>query len=244
MFNEKNEEFSTKQGKKIPVWQSPKYAESRAKAIEIIDSKKYGLTEGDFWILMNETKSGKMGYTGLILSHNGCLKINDNLPAEKKYKPECVTINESGWGGSLVFIYCCPEQGLFETGEVSTKNCKNDYPYAMAEKRLIDRVVLKNSKLAFSGIYGEAEADEFRDPLDDTVPKRETIEDVQRRFEAPVKQVCEDCGKVIVSYKGANGKPVDVDKHIKATRERYGKSLCIDCAMKRRAEESNADAES
>lgn len=229
MFNEKTEEFSAKHGEKIPVWKSPKYAESRAKAVEIIDSKKYGLTEGDFWILMNETKSGKMGYTGLILSHNGCLKINDNLPAEKRYKPECVTINESGWGGSLVFIYCCPEQGLFETGEVSAKNCKNNYPYAMAEKRLIDRVVLKNSKLAFSGIYGEAEADEFKDPLDDTEPP---------------KLVCEDCGKVIVSYNGANGKLVDVDKHIKATRDRYGKSLCIGCVMKRRAEESNADAAS
>lgn len=54
--------------------------------------------------------------------------------------------------------------------------------------------------------------------------------------------VCEDCGKVIVSYTGANGKPVDVNKHIEASRKRYGKALCIDCVMKRRAEESNADA--
>ena len=63
-FNEKATEFSVKQGKEIPVWQSPKYAESKRKAIEMIDSGKYGLSNGDFWILMNETKSGKMADTG------------------------------------------------------------------------------------------------------------------------------------------------------------------------------------
>lgn len=79
-FGENVEEYSQKQGKKIPVWQSDKYKESKKKACEIIESGKYGLSPADFWILMNETKSGKMGYTGLIISHNGCLKINDNAP--------------------------------------------------------------------------------------------------------------------------------------------------------------------
>ena len=78
-FNEKEKEYSAKQGAEIPVWKSPKYEESKKKAIEMIDSGKYDLTDGDFWILMNETKNGKMAYTGLIISHNGCLKINDKL---------------------------------------------------------------------------------------------------------------------------------------------------------------------
>ena len=166
MFNEQIEEFSNKQGKKIPVWQSPKYIESRKKAKEIIDSGKYGLEESDFWILMNETKSGKMAYTGLIISHNGCLKVNDGL--DNKFRPECVSINENGWGNSLVYTYRSAEQGLYEVGEVSSKNCKIDYPYAMALKRMFDRVVLKLSKLAYAGIYGEDEADEFRNPLNET----------------------------------------------------------------------------
>lgn len=89
MFGEKKSEYSNKQGKEIPVWQSPKYIESRNKAIEIINSGKYGLSEADFWILTNETKSGKMAYTGLIISHNGCLKINDALA--DKFRPNCVT---------------------------------------------------------------------------------------------------------------------------------------------------------
>ena len=115
-FNEKATEWSTKQGKEIPVWQTPKYIESRNKAVEMIDSKKYGLENSDFWILMNETKSGKMAYTGLIISHNGCLKINDSLAAEMKFRPDCVRENQAGYKNSLVFTYCCPEQGMFEVG--------------------------------------------------------------------------------------------------------------------------------
>lgn len=158
-FGEKNSEYSAKDGKELPVWQSPKYLESKAKAIEIINSGKYGVKEADFWILMNATKTGKMAYTGLIISHNGCLKINDCL--ESKFFPSCVTVDKDGYKGSLVYSYCNNEQGIYEVGEVSTSNCKNEYPYAMAYKRLFDRVVLKLSKLAYAGIYSDSEADEF-----------------------------------------------------------------------------------
>lgn len=182
MFNEKATEWSNKQAKEIPVWQSPKYLESRKKAKEIIDSGKYGIDEADFWILMNETKSGKMAYTGLIISHNGCLKVNDGL--DNKFRPECVSINENGWGNSLVYTYNCAEQGLYEVGEVSAKNCKIDYPYAMALKRMFDRVVLKLSKLAYAGIYGEDEADEFRNPLNEAEAK----ETADKGKETPKRQ--------------------------------------------------------
>ena len=169
MFGEKKTEWSAKQGKEIPVWQSPKYLQSKAKAQEAMKTYPF-LGEGDFWILMNETKGGKMGYTGLIISHNACLKINDSLPAADKFKPECVAENQNGYRESLVYTYCCPEQGMFEVGEVSAKNCKNDYPYAMAFKRLFDRVVLKQCKLAYDGIYSDSEADEFKDPVDESKP--------------------------------------------------------------------------
>lgn len=157
MFDEKKEEYSSKQGKNIPVWQSEKYQSARKKAIELINKKEYGLTEADFWILMNETKSGKMQYTGLIISHNGCLKINDKLEDSKKFKPSCVSIEKEGYADSLVYTYVNDEQGLYEVGEVSKNNCKNSYPYAMALKRCFDRVVLKNSKLAYESIYSDSE---------------------------------------------------------------------------------------
>jgi uncharacterized lipoprotein YehR (DUF1307 family) len=157
MFNEKNTEFSARQGKEITVWQSPKYVEARNKAIELIDSKKYGLTEADFWILMNETKSGKMMYSGLIISHNGCLKINDVI--ENKVNPKCFILDKEGFNNSLTYTYV--DDDIYEVGEVSKENCKNAYPYAMAYKRCFDRVVLKKCKLAYAGVYSDSEAEEF-----------------------------------------------------------------------------------
>ena len=157
MFGEKKEEYSRKQNKNIEVWQSPKYIEAKNKAIELIESKKYGLSEGDFWILMNETKNGKMGYTGLIISHNGCLKINDSL--ENKIDPSKFKVETNGYNNSLTYTYCDDE--VFEVGEVSKDNCTNAYPYAMALKRCFDRAVLKKCKLAYAGVYSDSEAEEF-----------------------------------------------------------------------------------
>lgn len=157
MFNEKQREYSKKQGKEIEVWQSPKYIEAKEKAIELINSKKYDLSEGDFWILMNETKTGKMGYTGLIISHNGCLKINDKI--DNKVNPKCFSCEKDGYKDSLVYTYCDDE--VFEVGEVSSSNCENKYPYAMAFKRCFDRAVLKKCKLAYAGVYSDSEAEEF-----------------------------------------------------------------------------------
>ena len=212
-FGENTSEYSKKKGDYIPVFQQPRYREAREKAISLIESKQYELQESDFWILMNETKNGKMAYNGLILSHNGCLKINDKLPADLKFKPECVEIREAVYAGSLVFVYSCPDQGVFEVGEVNKDNCKNDYPYAMALKRCMDRVILKNSKIAFSGIYSESESDEFREPV-----RREPT---NNQNAAPADPdgilVCNKCGQAI-----------DVKVHDYSAR-RFGRPLCRDC---------------
>ena len=171
MFNEKEKEFSNKQGKEIQVWQTPKYQQAKKKAIELIDSKKYDLAEGDFWILMNETKTGKMMYTGLIISHNGCLKINDKIEDKLKFKPSCLSLDKDGYANSLVYTYINDEQGIYEVGEVSADNCKNAYPYAMALKRCMDRVILKNCKLAYDGVYSDSEAEEFNQPQEEQQEK-------------------------------------------------------------------------
>jgi len=217
-FGEKREEYSTKDGKALPVWITPKYEAARQKAIEIIDSGKYGVTDADFWILMNATKTGKMAYTGLIISHNGCLKINDSLT--DKFKPECVGLDKQGYRESLVYSYCCPEQGLYEVGEVSAKNCKNEYPYAMAYKRLFDRVVLKLSKLAYSGIMSDSESDEFTQRLED-MPEGEP----------PNELVCEDCGSVIEDYISPSGKKTSAQDVAINSLNMYGKQLCADCTL-------------
>lgn len=160
----------------LPVWQSPKYKESRDKAIEMIDSKKYDLHDGDFWILMNKTRTGKMAYTGLIISHNGCLKINDNI--ENKVKPNCFSLDKEGYKGSLVYTYV--DDDTYEVGEFNDANGKNAYPYAMAFKRCFDRVVLKKSKLAYSGIYSEVEAEEFKkQQVEELTDKAKLIEQLE-----------------------------------------------------------------
>jgi len=163
-FGEKEEEYDLKVRDMLPVWQSPKYKESKNKAIEMIESGKYDLSEADFWILMNKTKNGdKMAYTGLIISHNGCLKINDKL--ENKVNPKCFSLDKEGYKNSLVYTYI--DDDTYEVGEFNNDNGKNTYPYAMAYKRCFDRVVLKKSKLAYSGIYSEVEAEEFKEVIEE-----------------------------------------------------------------------------
>ena len=159
-FGAQKMEYNSKAGANTKTWESPKYLEGKKKAIELIDKTEYGLTEADFWIL--KTYSAKtVTYAGLIISHNGCLKINDKLAAEAKFVPSCVSWVRNG-AGDLVLQYLNDKQGLLEFGEASIKNCTNAYPFAMVLKRLQDRVILKNSKIAFSGIMSEVESEEFK----------------------------------------------------------------------------------
>lgn len=165
-FNEQEEEYDSEVKDMLPVWQSSKYQQSKKKVVEMLDSGKYkGLDETDFWILKGKTsKKDKIAYNGLIISHNGCLKINDSLEDKLKFKPSCVKENKEGYENSLVFTYCNDEQGIYEVGEISSSNYRQSqgrYPYAMAYKRLFDRVVLKNSKLAYADVYSDSEAEEF-----------------------------------------------------------------------------------
>ena len=188
-------------------WQSPKYIEATKKAVEILESEKYKnvLSASDFWQLTGKTKTGKIAYNGLIISHNGCLKINDALDDDKKFRPECVKIDKDGYGGSLVFIYCCQEQGIFEVGEVSRGNCTNEYKYAMALKRCIDRVILKNSRLAYAGIYSDSEAEEFKnEPKEEKNEKPEKTEKPEESEEAYTVELpagaMENPRKALVEY--------------------------------------------
>ena len=159
-FGAQKMEYNSKAGANTKTWESPKFLEGKKKAIELIDKTEYGLTEADFWIL--KTYSAKtVTYAGLIISHNGCLKINDKLAAEAKFVPSCVSWVRNG-AGDLVLQYLNDKQGLLEFGEASIKNCTNAYPFAMVLKRLQDRVILKNSKIAFSGIMSEVESEEFK----------------------------------------------------------------------------------
>ena len=59
-------------------------------------------------------------------------------------------------------------------GEVSARNCKNDYPFAMAEKRAKDRVILKLLGVA-GDTYSEEEADKFNELRHETLGYMELV---------------------------------------------------------------------
>ena len=75
-------------------------------------------------------------------------------------------------------------------GEASPSNNKNNYPYAMAEKRAKDRVILKLLNLA-GDYYSQDEADEFEEAKPNNVeprkkdpepePQQETVEEMLER---------------------------------------------------------------
>ena len=183
-------------GQELPVWKTPKYEFAKKKVIEMLESDKYKeiLEPSDFWILMNTYANGtKMMYSGLIISHNGCLKINDTLEDKLKFNPECISIDTNGYKEELVFHYCNKEQGLYEVGEVSKENCKNDYPYAMALKRCFDRVVLKNSKLAYAGVYSDSEAEDFKEDLEKTNQRKEQLSE-KEQDKISLEKRCKELG--------------------------------------------------
>ncbi|MBO5408908.1 MAG: hypothetical protein J6A61_05900 [Clostridia bacterium] len=181
-FGEQETEFSLEANKMIPVEKTPEYEMSKRKVLELLEKNKV-LTENDFWILKKEAKDHSViRYLNLVIKHTGCLKLNDKASAAQKFDPMSVSLDKSGYRDSLVYTYRNQEQGIFEVGEASRRNCKNGYPYATALKRLFDRVVLRIAKISFECIHSESEAmeDEFVE-----LPTDEKAKDHSGEFEFP-----------------------------------------------------------
>ena len=217
-FGAQKMEYNSKAGANTKTWESPKYLEGKKKAIELIDKTEYGLTEADFWIL--KTYSAKTGtYAGLIISHNGCLKINDKLAAEAKFVPSCVSWVRNG-AGDLVLQYLNDKQGLLEFVEASSKNCTNAYPFAMVLKRLQDRVILKNSKIAFSGIMSEVESEEFKRTEREDQEKADNL--ITEEQIAELEALGCDLKRVAAAYKVTDSHEMTSEQAERAMERRKG----------------------
>lgn len=217
MFGKQKNERHPKTGEMLRVWESPKFVEAEKKALELINKTNYGLSEADFWIL--KTFSAKCcTYAGLIISHNGCLKVNDALQKELKFIPSKVSWFRADVG-DLVMSYICDEQGIYEFGEASKTNCKNDYPFAMVLKRLMDRVILKNSKIAFSGIMSEVESDEFRKEESE---KSESVKMITEQQLAELESLGADLSKLAALHKVNDVKELTYDQAEKAIKIKRG----------------------
>ena len=66
--------------------------------------------------------------------------------------------------GSVAMVGCAKldDKIMWATGESSKANTKNAYPFAMAEKRLKDRLTLMLVGLYDLGVYSDVEADDFK----------------------------------------------------------------------------------
>ena len=85
------------------------------------------------------------------------------------------------------------DRSEWSIGEATPYNNKNAYPYAMAEKRAKDRVILKLIDIA-GDVYSEEEADDFKASRPDKTPNQE-MKDITPKPDAGI----EEYNKVIES---------------------------------------------
>jgi hypothetical protein len=120
--------------------------------IEVI-REKFGLSREDFWELPQKK--------GTWIAKHAALEVAAVKAGIRFDLP--VILEANGAEGTAAVCVQGELEGRFiwSIGEASPKNCKNAYPWAMAEKRAIDRVILK--LIGIHGlVYSEEEADDFK----------------------------------------------------------------------------------
>ena len=110
--------------------------------------EKFNLTKEDVF------KNPTQGWT--IITRGGIDKIQAQADINISYEVissdlSNVVIKATGTSG---------DASIETFGEASPKNTKNGYPFAIAEKRAMSRVVLKLSGFYSAGVFGEDEWDD------------------------------------------------------------------------------------
>lgn len=128
--------------------------------MEIKDlAKKYNLDpKSDFW---KHKQSGKW-----IITHDACEKI---ASIEGIILAKWETLNSERDFCRFLITMAMPmkdssEKLISSIGEASKENCQSKYYGGMAEKRGIDRCILKLINAYEYGIYSDSEADTFKKP--------------------------------------------------------------------------------
>mgnify|MGYP003145287743 FL=1 len=116
-------------------------------------AKKYNLNKNDFW---QHKQSGKY-----IILHDAVEKIASMEQIEiVDFK---VLNSEQGFARFLITM-SKGNKKVTTIGEADSKNCVSGYKGMMAEKRGIDRCVLKLINAYEYGIYSDVESDDFKKP--------------------------------------------------------------------------------
>jgi hypothetical protein len=112
-------------------------------------AEKHGLSKSDIW-----------DCHGTWVIYHRALEAAAARAGVEWMPPQLIE-TDSGKAVSLVATGKLGDRVEWSVGEASPKNNKNAYPWAMAEKRAKDRVILK--LLGFAGeVYSEEEADDFK----------------------------------------------------------------------------------
>lgn len=116
-------------------------------------AKKYNLGKDDFW----ELKRGQRSMW--IITHDAIEKIAiiENIELTK-----FEVLNSDVDFARFLITMQKGDRTIISVGEASTKNCTSNYYGCMAEKRGIDRCVLKLINAYEYGIYSDVEADAFK----------------------------------------------------------------------------------
>lgn len=126
--------------------------------------KKVGFSEEEVkdgcWLLERENKkTGEKVKVAWIALHKFLEKVAQRIGI---VFDEPKVMNCTDGEVALLVSGGYDNQKAWSIGEASPKNCKNEYRWAMAEKRAKDRVILKLLGIA-GDMYSEEEADEFKE---------------------------------------------------------------------------------
>jgi len=124
-----------------------------------------------------------------VLKHWAC----ERIAAEQNIKYDAPVIIESNASEHTAVILVTGHLGdktEWSIGEATVYNCKNAYPYAMAEKRAKDRVILKLVDL-HGEVYSEEEAQDLKDEIarqEIDLQKKEVVEQKNNEL---IEKACE-----------------------------------------------------
>lgn len=114
--------------------------------------QKYGLDASDFWQIPQNRQ--------WVCKH-AALEVVATKANVEWSPPQVIEANTAEGIAVMAVSGRMGDRVEWSTGEASPKNNKNSYPWAMAEKRAKDRVILK--LVGIHGlVYSEDEADDFK----------------------------------------------------------------------------------
>ena len=116
-------------------------------------AQKYKLGKDDFWELKRGARSM------WIITHDAIERI---AIIERIQLTNLEILNTEIDFARFLITMKKGDKSIISIGEASTKNCTSTYYGAMAEKRGIDRCVLKLINAYEYGIYSDVEADAFK----------------------------------------------------------------------------------